>query len=102
LTQQVARRLYLSEFSGPLPERKAREALIALQLDARYSKDEILELYLNSVYYGNGAYGVEAAARVYFGVSAANLDLAQAAFLAGLPQMPAVYGGEPNGHAARA
>src|SRR3972149_4808618 len=70
LTQQVARRLYLRDGAGGLLERKAREALTALQLEAHYSKDEILALYLNEVYYGRGAYGVEAAARVYFGVSA--------------------------------
>jgi penicillin-binding protein 1C len=91
LTQQLARRLYIED-GTPLIERKAREALIALQLEARYSKDEILSLYLNEVYYGRGAYGVEAAARLYFGVSAANLDLTQASFLAGLPQRPAEYG----------
>jgi penicillin-binding protein 1C len=91
LTQQLARRLYIDD-STPLLQRKAREALIALQLEARHSKDEVLSLYLNNVYYGRGAYGVEAAARLYFGVSAANLDLAQASFLAGLPQRPAEYG----------
>jgi penicillin-binding protein 1C len=91
LTQQLARRLYIDD-STPLLERKAREALIALQLEARYSKDEILGFYLNNVYYGRGAHGVEAAARVYFGVSAANLDLAQASFLAGLPQRPVEFG----------
>ncbi len=102
LTQQLARRLYLSGYEGALVERKAREALLALQIDARYSKDQILELYLNDVYYGRGAYGVEAAARVYFGVSAANLDLAQAALLAGLPQMPSVYGANPGSQATLA
>jgi penicillin-binding protein 1C len=97
ITQQLARRLYLPGGGGPLPLRKARESLIALQLEAHRSKDEILALYLNDVYYGRGAYGVEAAARVYFGVSALNLDLAQAAYLAGLPQLPSAYdsaGGE--------
>lgn len=97
ITQQLARRLYLQ--GQPLLLRKGREAEIAFQLEARYSKDEILELYLNSVYYGRGAYGIEAAARVYFGVSAANLDLARAAFLAGLTQAPAI--GEEAGKAAR-
>lgn len=91
ITQQLARRLYLDRGGGPLPIRKARESLIAFQLEAHRSKDEILELYLNDVYYGRGAYGIEAAARVYFGVSAANLDLAHAAFLAGLPQVPSLY-----------
>lgn len=91
ITQQLARRLYLDDDTASLPVRKAREALIALQLEARRSKTELLTLYLNDVYYGRGAYGVEAAARVYFGVSAANLDLAHASYLAGLPQRPASY-----------
>src|SRR5438445_5312408 len=91
ITQQLARRLYLADDSSPLALRKAHEALIALQLEANRSKAEILALYLNDVYYGRGAYGIEAAARVYFGVSAENLDLAQAAYLAGLPQRPSEY-----------
>ncbi|MGH2632743.1 MAG: penicillin-binding protein 1C [Tepidiformaceae bacterium] len=91
ITEQLARRLYLRDSSEPLLLRKAHEAVLALQLEAHRSKDEILRDYLNEVYYGRGAYGVEAAARVYFGVSAANLDLAQAAFLAGLPQLPSAY-----------
>jgi len=91
ITQQLARRLYLPTDTAPLPVRKAHEALIALQLEARHSKTEILGLYVNDVYYGRGAYGVEAAARVYFGISAANLDLAHASYLAGLPQRPASY-----------
>ena len=91
ITQQLARRLYLGEDTASLPVRKAHEALIALQLEGRRSKNEILDLYLNDVYYGRGAYGVEAAARVYFGISAANLDLAHASYLAGLPQRPASY-----------
>lgn len=97
ITQQLARRLYLGD-EDSLLLRKAREAEIATQLEARLSKDEILELYLNAVYYGRGAYGVEAAARVYFGVSAANLDVARAAFLAGLPQSPGI--GDDAGRAA--
>src|SRR5947209_1789447 len=91
ITQQLARRLYLADDSSPLAVRKAHEALIALQLEANRSKAEILDLYLNDVYYGRGAYGVEAAARVYFGISARNLDLAHAAYLAGLPQRPSSY-----------
>jgi penicillin-binding protein 1C len=91
ITQQLARRLYLADDSSPLAVRKAHEALIALQLEANRSKAEILQLYLNDVYYGRGAYGVEAAARVYFGISAANLDLAHASYLAGLPQRPSAY-----------
>jgi penicillin-binding protein 1C len=91
ITQQLARRLYLTDDSAPTLARKAHEALIALQIEANRSKGEILALYLNDVYYGRGAYGVEAAARVYFGVSAANLDLAHAAYLAGLPQRPSAF-----------
>lgn len=92
ITQQLARRLYLGDDTSSPPVRKAHEALIALQLEARRSKTELVDLYLNDVYYGHGAYGVEAAARVYFGISAANLDLAHAAYLAGLPQRPASHG----------
>src|SRR2546430_2626805 len=91
ITQQLARRLYLDGDSSPLAVRKAHEALVALQLEANRSKAEILQLYLNDVYYGRGAYGVEAAARVYFGIGAANLDLAHASYLAGLPQRPSQY-----------
>jgi penicillin-binding protein 1C len=91
ITQQLARRLYLTDDASPLAVRKTHEVLIALQLEANRSKGEILQLYLNDVYYGRGAYGVEAAARVYFGIGAANLDLAHAAYLAGLPQRPSEY-----------
>ena len=101
ITQQLARRLYLDGGGGPLPLRKTRESLIAFQLEAHRSKDEILALYLNDIYYGRGAYGVEAAARTYFGISAANLDLASAAFLAGLPQLPSAYDPIDNDRPAR-
>ena len=69
--------------------RKIKEAAVAYQIEQRYSKEEILERYLNTVYFGNGAYGVEAAARRYFGVGAEQLTLGQAALLAGLIQAPA-------------
>ncbi|MXZ63603.1 MAG: penicillin-binding protein [Chloroflexi bacterium] len=103
LTQQLARRLYLADGEEPRLLRKAREALISLQLEARHSKRELLEAYLNHVYYGRGAYGIEAASRRYFGVSAQHLGVAQASYLAGLPQLPAVYGDEdaPAGALAR-
>ena len=71
--------------------RKVREALLAAEIERRYTKDEILELYLNEIYYGNLAYGVEAAAETYFNKSASQLTLGEAAFLAGLPQAPSVY-----------
>ena len=91
ITQQLARRLYLADDRAPALMRKAREALIALQLEARHPKRDLLESYLNHVYYGRGAYGIEAAARLHFGVSARHLDLAQASHLASLLQLPAIY-----------
>ncbi len=104
ITQQVARLLLLSpeERSQRTYSRKLREALLAIEITRRYSKDEILEIYLNEVNYGNLAYGIEAAAETYFGVSARELTLAQAAFLAGLPQAPAVYDVYTNREAALA
>jgi penicillin-binding protein 1C len=93
IPQQLARLLLLDEeerFELSL-NRKMREALLAIDLDNRYSKDELLELYLNTVYYGNQAYGVAAAAEVYFGKPLAQLSLAESAFLAGLPQAPVSY-----------
>ncbi len=93
ITQQLARNLLFSpeERSEQSYERKMREAILAAEITRRYSKDEILELYINEIYYGNLAYGVEAAAETYFGTTAEQLDLAQASFLAGLGQAPAVY-----------
>lgn len=92
ITQQLARMLLLPEerFEQTY-QRKAREIILAAEITRRYSKDEILELYLNEAYYGNLAYGIEAAAETYFGATASQLDLAQASFLAGLPQSPAIY-----------
>lgn len=93
LTQQVARNLLLEEterFQQRLA-RKLRESYLAWQLTRRYSKDEILALYLNQTYYGGLAYGVEAAAQTFFGKPASQLDLAEAALIAGLPQAPAPY-----------
>ena len=93
ITQQLARALLLSpeERSQRTYLRKAREIILAAEITRRYSKDQILELYLNEIYYGNLAYGIEAAAETYFGATADKLTLSQAAFLAGLPQSPAVY-----------
>ena len=104
LTQQLARLLLLDEserYERSL-RRKLREALLAWRLERRLSKDEILALYLNSVYYGHFATGIEAAARSYFGRPAAELDLAQCALLAGLPQAPVAYNPIENPDAARA
>lgn len=93
ITQQIARNLLFSpeERSEISAWRKVREIMLAQEITRRYTKDEILELYLNQVYFGNLAYGVEAAAETYFGVPAGQLDLAQASFLAGLVQAPSVY-----------
>ncbi len=102
ITQQLARRLYLPGDGEPLPLRKAREALLALQLEGQRSKERILELYLSDAYYGRGAYGIEAAARAYFGLGARDLDLAHAAYLAGLPQRPSAYGDQGDVGADRA
>ncbi len=102
LTQQVARALLLSpgEAGERSLRRKAREAVLAYQLESRYRKDEILALYLNTVYYGNMAYGVEAAAQAYFGKPARDLDPAECALLAGLPQAPSSYNPLVNPDAA--
>jgi penicillin-binding protein 1C len=93
ITQQIARNLLLSpeERSRRTALRKIREVLLATEITRRYSKDEILELYLNQSYFGNLAYGVEAAAETYFNTSADKLTLSQASFLAGLVQAPSVY-----------
>ncbi len=93
ITQQLARALILSpeERSQRTVTRKAREIILAAEITRRYTKDEIIELYLNEIYYGNLAYGVEAAAETYFGKSAKVLTMGEASFLAGLPQSPAVY-----------
>lgn len=93
ITQQLARTLLLSpeERSQTTARRKAREIVLASEITRKYSKDEILEMYLNEIYYGNLAYGIQAAAETYFDTNADQLDLAQASFLAGLPQAPAIY-----------
>jgi len=93
ITQQLARALLLSpeERAERTYARKAREIILAAEITRRYTKDQILELYLNEIYYGNLAYGVEAASETYFGKAANQLDLSEAAFLAGLPQSPSVY-----------
>jgi penicillin-binding protein 1C len=93
VTQQLARILLLSpeEAGDRTYLRKVREAILATEITRRYSKDEILELYLNEIYFGNLSYGVQAAAETYFGVAAKDLNLAQASFIAGLPQAPSVY-----------
>ncbi|WP_433944915.1 transglycosylase domain-containing protein [Paenibacillus sp. SN-8-1] len=89
LTQQLARNLYLSH--ERTWTRKAKEAMYTAQLEMKYSKDEILQMYLNEVYYGHGAYGVEAASEMYFGKPAKALTLGESAMLAGIPKGPTYY-----------
>jgi membrane peptidoglycan carboxypeptidase len=104
ITQQVARNLLLdqAERGERSLRRKLREALLAWRLTRHFTKDEILALYLNQTYYGGMAYGLEAAAQTFFGRPAAQLDLAECALLAGLPQAPALYNPYTNLEAARA
>ncbi len=103
ITQQVARNLLLTKHPAldRSLRRKLRESILALQLNSRYSRDEILALYLNQTYYGNLAYGVEAAAQVYFGKAPSALSLAECAMLAGLPQAPTQYNPLINPDAAK-
>jgi penicillin-binding protein 1A len=89
ITQQIIKRLLLS--SEKSYKRKIREAILAYRLEKYLTKDEILTIYLNQIYLGSRAYGVEAAARTYFGVHVGQLTIAQAALLAGLPQAPTRY-----------
>ena len=92
ITQQVARTLLLSdEKTQRTVRRKLREVVLAWQLTRAYSKDEILALYLNQIYYGGMAYGIEAASQTYFGKPASELLLPECALLAGLPQTPGIY-----------
>ncbi|MFY9942632.1 MAG: PBP1A family penicillin-binding protein [Desulfobacterales bacterium] len=89
ITQQIAKTLFLTPQKTLV--RKLREAILAFQLERRYTKDEILALYLNQIYLGSGAYGVVAAARRYFDKPVADLDLAECALIAGLPKAPSRY-----------
>ena len=89
ITQQIAKMMFLT------PERalsrKIREAILAYRIEKEFSKEEILELYLNQIYYGHGTYGVEAAAQTYFGKHVEELTLAESALIAGLPRAPSSY-----------
>jgi penicillin-binding protein 1A len=98
ITQQLAKTLFLTPEKSL--ERKLKEAFLALQLERRYTKDEILELYLNQIYLGSGAYGVEMAARTYFSKPVSELNLAQCALIAGLPKAPSFYSPLINPEAA--
>src|SRR5919112_300035 len=84
LTQQLARKLFLTD--DKTPERKIKEALLAIQIEKRYTKHEIFTLYCNQMYFGHGVYGVEAASRLYFGKSAKDVTVEEAALIAGILQ----------------
>ena len=102
ITQQLVRNTVLADeqFEKTL-KRKVREAYIALQMEKMYSKDQILMMYLNTIYYGHGAYGIEAASITYFNKHASELTLAEAATLAGLPQSPSYLDPFTNPEAAK-
>jgi penicillin-binding protein 1A len=89
ITQQLSKTLFLTPRKTLV--RKIKEAILAFQLERRYTKDEILELYLNQVYFGSGAYGVESAAKIFFGKSVKDLNLAECALVAGMPKSPSRY-----------
>ncbi len=89
ITQQVVKNLLLT--SKKSFERKGKEAILSYRLERRFSKDEIFEIYLNQIFFGNGAYGIKAASRIYFHKELSQLTLAEAAILAGLPKAPSEY-----------
>jgi len=98
ITQQVVKP-FLSKYERSY-RRKLKEAILAYRIEKRFTKEEILSLYLNQIYMGSGAYGVEAASEIYFGKSAKELNLAECALLAGLPKAPSEYA--PNRYPEKA
>ena len=99
ITQQIARNIFLN--SNKQWGRKVREGILALALERKFSKDEVLELYLNKVYFGGGAYGIDAASRKFFGHGADHLSLTEAAVIAGLVKAPSNYSPTADIAAAR-
>ena len=100
ITQQLAKNAFLSQ--EQTMKRKIQEAMLALEIEQKYSKKEILEMYMNQIYFGQGAYGVETAANTYFGKHVEDLDLAEAAMIAGIPKSPNYYNPKANPKAAKA
>jgi penicillin-binding protein 1A len=98
ITQQLARNLFLT--AEKTLSRKIREAILAMEIERTYSKDEILEMYFNQVYFGSGAYGIEAAARTYFGKHVSELTLDEGTLLVGIPRWPTRYSPYLNMEAA--
>ncbi|MGM9517859.1 transglycosylase domain-containing protein [Acidaminococcus timonensis] len=99
ITQQLAKNYFLTQ--EQTLSRKLHEAFIALQIEQKYTKNEILEMYMNQIYFGQGAYGVETAANTYFGKHVQDLDLAQCAMIAGIPKSPNYYSPLSNPKAAK-
>jgi len=89
ITQQVVKNIYF--YPEKTWRRKINEALVAIQLERNYTKDKIIEMYLNTIYFGTGTYGIEKASEIYFGKSASALSIAEAAMLAGMVQAPEAY-----------
>lgn len=99
ITQQLAKTLFLTPEKSI--NRKIKEAILSLQIERRYTKSEILELYLNQIYFGSGAYGVESAAQIFFRKSVKDLNLAESALLAGIPKAPSRFSPLVNRELAR-
>ncbi len=99
ITQQLARNALLSQ--DQTIKRKVQEAFLSLQIERQYSKDEILEMYMNQIYFGQGAYGVQTAAQIYFGKNVEDLNLAECAMIAGIPKSPNYYSPSSNLKAAK-
>ena len=99
ITQQLAKNAVLSQ--EQTIKRKVQEVYVAMQIEKKYSKSEILEMYLNQIYFGQGAYGVQTASRIYFGKDVDDLTLAQSAMLAGIPKSPNYYSPLNNLKAAK-
>lgn len=98
ITQQLAKNLFLS--SQKTFDRKFKELILAVKLEKKYTKEEILEMYLNVIYYGSGSYGINNASKKYFDKNVWELSLAECSMLVGLPQAPSAY--NPNKHYDRA
>ena len=101
ISQQLVKQVYIGTNAPADIQRKLKEAILAIELNREYSKNQILEMYLNTIFYGSQTYGIEAAARSYFQSNAHDLSLAQAAMLAGLPQAPTQYNPVVNFQSAK-